>query len=407
MSTPVMTHSLRNLGSRVTVAVLLYLAITAVLLTGTLGSQLDSLADRQLNELGNAMSAQLSETLKQHIISKNMISAQVTLDNLLADTPVVARSTLYSSSNRILAQSQREAPIKGSLIPYTQPITVDDNMLAQVRIELDKDMLLSEYRSPMWLGTGIWLLLSAALGGYLAMTAQDYSRRILRLSACFGKAEDPGEAELDQLESALAPFVAGNGDGDQDESAPRAYGMLAISIPNLPKWRAQLNAEHFTGMLAKVDTLIDNHLSLYKGARIHTRDNSMLLQFMDLGDQHPMIRTINCANSLLQLTGSLIAAQKIPFEMRITAAYRHPGIQGSTWYSDIEREECIHRLLDILPLAGGWELIIDKKELTEADLPECELEDLSAALVWQFRTFTGQRQDEFIQRLEFLGSTLG
>jgi len=401
-----MLRSLRNLSTRVTIAIVLYGLVTAAALIYALGSTLDNLASEQLDEIGNALSSQLSETLKPHIIGNNLITTQVILDDLIADTAVLSRATVYSSSNRILAQSQRTAVIRSKLVPYTQPITVDDNMLAQIRLELDGDLVQSEYRSPMWLGVAIWLALTAGLAWLLVPWSRNYSSRIGRLGASFSSTPESGASELDQLEAALTPFTRGLEEKEESDGSAPCYGMLAINIPNLPKWRAQLAADHFSGMLARIDQLIDNHLLLYKADRLHARENSTLLQFFDQGDQHPITRTINCATSLLQLSDELLASQRIPFEIRITAAFRQPAGRGSPWYNDIEREACIRRLLDMVPLAGSGELIIDKQELAEEQLTDCELEDLSAASVWQFRRFLGARQEEYYKQLEFLRSSL-
>src|SRR5690606_35105622 len=151
---------------------------------------------------------------------------------------------------------------------------------------------------------------------------------------------------------------------------------------------------------------IDTHLSLFKGNRLQSRATATLLQFDDNGEDHPVQRAINCANGLLRLSDRLVAAEKLPFEVRITAAYRCPRVQGSTWRNDLEREECIERLLDTLPLAGAWELIIDTGDLDEEDLTDCQLELLGAASVWQFRAYTGGRQEDFERQLDFLVAAL-
>ena len=400
-----MFTSTRHLHHRITFAVVLYLAIAIVLLTGTLNTLLNRLAQTQVDELGNALSAQLTETLKQPLINDDVISIQVILDNLLADTPLIDRATVYSTSNRILAQSQRPSPAAGVTAPFIRPVSVDNNMIAQLRLELDRGLLMSQYRLPMWVSVALWLLLSIALAGYLIRLASSYSGRIRALVAGLGDNTDREGEELGQLEATLSPFLTDNatpatGDG------PAEFAMLAISIPNLPKWRAQLNADHFIGILAEVDALIDNHLALFKGARIHARNGATLLVFESGGGDSPQQRALNCAGALVQLTERLVAERNIPFEIRITMASRRPTLDGSQWYNDLVREECIDRLLDMLPLAGPWEVIVDKTDLDPSQLGECSLEDLSAASVWQFRQFKGERQEVFYGQLEFLTATL-
>ena len=404
-----MPTPLRNLSSRVLLAALLYLIVTGILLSGSLTTLLNRLAETQTDDLGRALSYQLTETLKQPLINNDIISIQVVLDNLVDDTPTIARATVYSTANRILAQSQSVSPRDGNTTPFVSPISVDNNMLAQLRLELDEEVLFSKYQQPMWFAIGTWLLLSVALCYYLITLSRNYTARISTLYQAFGDTGEDNQSELAGLETALSPFISNNsGAADFASGSSKGFAMLAVSIPNLPKWQAQLNAEHFTGMLAKLDALIEDHISLFKGSRIHARSSTMLLQFEDNGDNHPLYRALNCGNALLQLANNLISNQNIPFDMRITAAYRHPQISGSVWYTDLVREEAIDRLLDILPLAGGWELIIDKGHLDDfGGLSDCELEDLSAASVWQFRSFSGQRQDAFCKQLEFLTAKHG
>src|SRR5690606_35457058 len=245
-----------NLSSRITAALALDLLLTAVLLSAALNTQLVALATSQQDALGGALSGQLAETLKQPVIDNDVISIQVILDNLLATTPVVASATVYSAANRILAQSQRSS--QANLAVYTKPVNVDNTMLGQVRLELDGAVLVDDYRMPMWSGLGIWLALSVIFALWLRHTAAAYSRRIIALGNAFTDGDTAPGSELDQLERSLKPFV--NHDEDEVIALPGSYAMLAVNIPNLPKWRAQLNAEHFSGMLKKIGDLSDTHL---------------------------------------------------------------------------------------------------------------------------------------------------
>lgn len=394
---------MRNLSARMTVVSLVYLVLTALLLTGTLHTLLDRLARAQMNELGNALSAQLSETLKQPVIDGDVISTQVILENLLAETPVIARATVYSTSNRIISQSQR--PVAGDVAPYINPISVDDNMLAQVRLELDVDKLMAEYRSPMWIALVIWLASSGVLVWYVIRLARDYSRRIERINACFAGTETHRDSELAALESSVSPFMDHGGDRTSaGEAASTGFAMLAVSIPNLPKWQAQLNAEHFTAMLGKIDALLDNHLALFHGRRLQSRATATILEFDDAGGEDALVRAVNCANAFLRLSRDLVTGDNMPFELRITAAFRRLIHNGSPWFNDLAREACVDRLVDILPLAGPWELVVDKSEVDAEQLSDCEVEDLSAASVWQFRGYTGDREEAFSRQTEILAA---
>jgi hypothetical protein len=395
----------KNLGARISLALLVYAVVSGLALAIVLSTKLGALATDQQGALGHALGVQLAESLKQPVIDGNVISIQVILDNLLNDTESVVRATVYSSSNRILAQSQRSVPANNRLSAYTSPISVDNTMMGQVRVELNKQWMLSLYRTPIWIALGAWLVMTAVFAFWLISTAVAYSRRIQHINGSFpSDNNDHHQSELDTLEQTLEPFIQKTS-GDNFDREYR-YSMLAISIPNLPKWRAQLNADAFSQMLEKIDHLIDSHLRLFKGVRLQSRSGAMLLQFDDEGDEHPITRAIHCANALLKLCEQVATAEHLPFEVRITAAYREPSVYGSPWRNDLEREECINRLIDMLPLAGSWELIIDKSSLSEDQLQGCTIEEFSAASVWQFRSYSDEHQQIFAKQVAFLSSTL-
>lgn len=396
----------KNLGARIAVALAIYAVLSGLVLAILLGTRLSALATKQQDALGHALGVQVAESLKQPVIDGNVISIQVILDNLLNDTDAVVRATVYSASNRILAQSQRSVPANHRLAAYTSPINVDNTMMGQVRVELNKQLILSLYRTPIWIALGAWLLITALFAIWLIRTTGHYSRRIRTINASFpaDSGTDHNQSELDTLEKTLEPFIQKTPDEDFDREY--RYSMLAISIPNLPKWRAQLNADAFGSMLKKIDDLIDSNLTLFKGARLQSRNTAMLVQFDDDSDEHPITRAINCANALLKLCEKIATAEHLPFEVRISAAHREPSVYGSPWRNDLEREECINRLIDMLPLAGSWELVIDKTNLSESQLEGCTVEEFSAASVWQFRSYSDESQEMFSKQLAFLSSTL-
>lgn len=393
----------QNLSARVPAAALVYIIVSALLLAVMLSTQLGQLATGQQAALGKALGVQLAESLKQPMIDSNVINMQVILDNLLNDTDAVVRATVYSPANRILAQSQRSSPRNADLATYTNPISVDNTMMGQVRVELNRKTLLAHYRSPLWIALAVWLLPTIAFALWLTKTTANYSQRIRTLSACFPTSgDDDSRSELAALEEALEPFTRPAIEEEREERYH--FSLVAISIPNLPKWRAQLSADAFESMLHQIDTLIDAHLTLFNGTRLQSRNTAMLVEFGDGGDDHPIITALHFANALLRLCDKLANNEHLPFELRIATAYRAPAVNGSAWHNDLDREECINRLIDMLPLAGAWELYIDKADLNPGDMAGCELEEFSAASVWQFKGYDPELEDLFVKQLNFLSA---
>lgn len=401
-----MLPSFKTLNSKIFAAILCYLFVTLVALSGVLYFQLSQLAMNQRDALGQSLGTQLAESLKQPLIDNNSISMQVILDNLLKDTSNVMRATVYTTSNRILAQSQRSLEGRISLAVYTRPVTVDNRLLGQVRVELDRGRYFRAFYWPLWITLAVWLATTLVLGLWLLKVARNYSQRISRLVSSFPQDDDARQtAELDQLESALEPILHSSSSGI--EEADYSYSMLALNIPNLRKWQAQLSASAFNQMLAKLDNIIDTHLSLFHGDRQGSRSSALLLRFDALeGLEHPLERAIHCANALLKLCDQIGFSAHIPFELRIAAAFRKPPHPGSDWCNEIEREKCVDRLTEILPIASPWELIIDKGDLDSEDLADCQVEDLSAAGLWQFRQYGEGQAAVFDKQLAILSSSL-
>lgn len=401
-----MLPRLNTLSSKTFATILCYLSLTLAVLAGALYFQLTHLATNQRDAMGQSLGTQLAESLKQPILDNNSISMQVILDNLLKDTPNVMRATIYTTSNRILAQSQRSLGGQVPLAVYTRPITVDNRLLGQVRVELDNRHYSRTFYMPMWSALAIWLVATILLGLWLLKGTREYSERLRRLIRSFPLDDDTKKlAELDQLESALEPFTqSATADIADDDYS---YSMLALNIPNLRKWQVQLNATAFNQMLAKLDSIIDTHLSLFHGVRQGSRSSALLLRFDNReGTEHALERAIHCANGLLRLCDQIAFSAHIPFELRIAAAYRSPAHPGSDWCNEIERESCVDRLTEILPIASPWELIIDKGSLDIEDLAGCQLEDLSAARLWQFRQYDEGQAEVFEKQLAILSSSL-
>lgn len=401
-----MLPRLNTLSSKTFAAILCYLSLTLAVLAGALYFQLNQLAISQRDDMGQSLGTQLAESLKQPLIDDNSISMQVLLDNLLKDTPNVMRATIYTTNNRILAQSQRSLGGRVSLAVYTRPVTVDNRLLGQVRVELDNSQYFQRFYIPMWSTLAIWLVATVLLGLWLLKGARQYSQRLNRLARSFPLDDSArGLPELDQLELALEPFTRSA--STEMEEADYSYSMLALNIPNLRKWQVQLNATAFNQMLARLDGVIDVHLSLFQGDRQGSRSSALLLRFDQVeGADHPLERAIHCANGLLRLCDQMAFSAHIPFELRIAAAYRSPAHPGSDWCNQIERESCVDRLTEILPIASPWELIIDKGNLEIEDLAGCQLEDLSAAGLWQFRQYDEDQAALFEKQVAILSSSL-
>ncbi len=388
---------LLNLGARIGAGLALYLVVTALLLGLVLHTQLRQLSERQQDSLGEALAGQLAETLKQPLINRNPVSIQVILDNLISETALVARVSAYSAGNRLLAQSQVDQPPTG-LAAYTRPISVDNTLVGMVRVELAGTRLFYRFQMLLWTTLGIWLVTTLIFAFWLVSTASGYSRRIRRATEGLG---GPGTGhELDALEESLAPFTL-------ERKAPQEgsgeFILVAVEIPDLPRLRAQLNAQRFNHLLRRVDDTIEQVLPIYRGERLPARQQVALLQFDADDEGEALYQALYCARALTELCRSLSAAERLPFEIRCALGHCHTPEGASPWRDDLQREECIARLLDILPAGGDWELLIVPRRAEDADLAGCELEPLHGEIL-RFQRFSPERQEAFDRQMEFLAT---
>lgn len=392
----------RNLNGRVARATIAYIAVTAALLSSILYTQLHLLADSQQTALGEALAVQLAETLKQPLIDEDVISMQVVLDNLTQETQAVGRSTIYSSANQILAQSQRPGNAT-NLIPFIQPISLDNTILGQIRVELDAAALQAVYRMPLWSTLGAWLATSMVFGLWLMVVSRGYTKRLLRVASFFSYGDTPEDishSELETLEKGLEPFASGLGDRLAAQNPD--FSLLAISVPNLPRWRAQLNAEHFNHILQQLDGALERCIALYHGIRLHTRNTTVFVQFPNNGEERPLMRALSCGAALMYLGQQLTATERLPFEMRMATGYCAETTVGSPWRTDLDREQVIDKLIGILPLANAWELLIDREDIEPQQLVDCVVDELKVEEIWEFKGFTEERETVFERQLEYI-----
>ncbi len=389
----------RNLGTRVGAALLLYLLVTALLAGLALHTQLRQLGVQQQSTLGNALTTQLAETLKQPLINKNAVSIQVILDNLISETDLVARATAYSAANRLLAQSQDEPVPSGNLAAYTRPVSVDNTLVGMVRVELDNGYFADRFRLPLWTALGLWLATTVALGLWLIPTATRYSRRLRRAAEGLGTAADTDCGDLELLEESLKPFSA------QGENAPQPrddLALLAVEIPDLPRLRAQLNARHFGHLMERVDETIDTLLPLYRGERLPARRQVAFLQFGTQAGDHSLWQALYCAQALSDSCRSLSADERLPFRLRIALGPCRLPSDASPWRDDLQREDCLQQLMETLPVADDWEVLIAAGELNPEDLEGCELEPVGRGDLLRLRGFTGERRETFERQMQYL-----
>ncbi len=399
-----MSSTTRTLGRKTFAALFFYALITGLLLAAVLRLQLTLVAEEEQQAMGEALAAQLVEAVRQPLMDDNIISIQVILDNLVSDTPQVGRASLLDANNRLLAQGQINNLRPGEpLAAYRATITVDNVVTGEVRVELLAEMVSRRFHSILWWTLGAWGVTTLALAIWLVSTTLGFSRRLARINASLLSAPDPdgdGLDELSLLERRLEPLL----DSGPGQQAPEhdCHCILAFSLANLPRLRAQLNSDHFNSIINTMDQRVEQAKNLFRGVRLQAQHNAVFIQFSAYAsDEEHLLHGVSCAAALMTLCRELEQEEGLPLELRLAIAPFDPPREGR-WNQELCLEETVEHLVELLQLANPWELLIDSALFTDEELSFCDTDPLSSASAQLFRGFTPQQHLIHERQVDFL-----
>ena len=172
-------HALRQrrvpLVLRIASHSVLLVALAMVIYAWVMGMQFKQAMQQQADALGQALITQTAASSTELLVSNDILSLNVLLNNL-AKNPLVAHAAIYSVDNRILAEagSRPTRSVLGETEGlYTTPITFQEVMAGQLRISLD----MSQFQQPMTISLqsmGILSLILLALTLSLSMRLGRY-----------------------------------------------------------------------------------------------------------------------------------------------------------------------------------------------------------------------------------------
>ena len=236
-------HALRQrrvpLVLRIASHSLLLVALAMVIYAWVMGMQFKQAMQQQADALGQALITQTAASATELLVSNDILSLNVLLNNL-AKNPLVAHAAIYSVDNRILAEAGAR-PTRSVLGEteglYSTPITFQEVIAGQLRISLD----MRQFQQPMTISLqsmGILSLILLALTLSLSMRlGRHISTPLLQLRLWLRDPDDPapGAGRNDeigdlarQLQSRLVPekpepepddSVFDEDPSEQDESA--------------------------------------------------------------------------------------------------------------------------------------------------------------------------------------------
>lgn len=225
-------HALRQrrvpLVLRIASHSLLLVALAMVIYAWVMGMQFKQAMQQQADALGQALITQTAASATELLVSNDILSLNVLLNNL-AKNPLVAHAAIYSVDNRILAEAGPR-PTRSVLGEteglYSTPITFQEVMAGQLRISLD----MSQFQQPMTISLQSMAILSLillALTLSLSMRLGRYiSTPLLQMRLWLRDPDDP------------AP-----GAGRNDEIGDLARQLQARLVPEKPEPEPELDDE--------------------------------------------------------------------------------------------------------------------------------------------------------------------
>ncbi|WP_044870751.1 AhpA/YtjB family protein [Pseudomonas sp. LFM046] len=217
-------HALRQrrvpIALRIASHSLLLVALALVIYAWVMGMQFKQAMQQQADALGQSLTAQTAASATELLVSNDILSLNVLLNNLVKN-PLVAHAAIYSVDNRILAEAGSR-PKQGLLGEaeglYSTPITFQEVIAGHLRLSLDME----QFQQPMTISLQSMGLLSLIL---LALTlslslrlGRHLSTPLLQLRVWLRDPDDP------------AP-----GAGRQDEIGDLARQLQARLVPEKPE----------------------------------------------------------------------------------------------------------------------------------------------------------------------------
>ncbi|MGF0333750.1 AhpA/YtjB family protein [Ectopseudomonas toyotomiensis] len=225
-------HALRQrrvpLVLRIASHSLLLVALAMVIYAWVMGMQFKQAMQQQADALGQALITQTAASATELLVSNDILSLNVLLNNL-AKNPLVAHAAIYSVDSRILAEAGAR-PTRSVLGEteglYSTSITFQEVMAGQLRISLD----MSQFQQPMTISLqsmGILSLILLALTLSLSMRlGRHISTPLLQMRLWLRDPDDP------------AP-----GAGRNDEIGDLARQLQARLVPEKPEPEPELDDE--------------------------------------------------------------------------------------------------------------------------------------------------------------------
>ena len=372
-----MGNTKKSFARKLPTLTLIFSLTTGCFIALILGLQLNSMAENQQNQLGQALSSQLAKIVRDPILRHDNLSLQLEVDEML-DLKSVHQVIVYDASHQILAKTQRSQNTGSSQNLHTSPITIENAIAGYVSIQLDPlsfEPPLQTLRQSFML---LWLTVVLALLFFSFKFGKQLSGRLNHLIQQFPGEIPEGMDELSCLESQVEPLLATRQPTKEPLDEQQYCALLAIVCKNLPRLESLINREHFESVMAQLDYLINDAAALYGATRLSADRCSIYLAFSGETEHsdHPL-RALYCATAIQILSKQLLDKQGIELELASAISQGKQQLSSSQLLNERSHQEHIKVLQTLLEKAVNGEILLDKSTSEHTSLENINLSPLA------------------------------
>jgi len=361
-------------------AALLFL-LFCLLILPLLYFQIISLAESQVQLLGQTISRQLLGQVRQPLLNEDAISLQVVLDDLVVHTPIIKQAAVFKPDDSLFAESIDASP--AASVPnnaiFKHVLKLPNGANWQVQLALDPSDIHHKFMRIFWSISGVSLLLCTLMLYWAQRLGNNISIRLQNLSACLpGDETDTAlnkeDDELSLLEKRIEPLLLRPATivNEPEETLPALESCcLAIRCINLPQLQAHLSHDNLHRVLKRFDDIIATTDELFKGERLSGSNNCVYLRFVAMaGNSNFLLRAISSHLALVELQreqateegAALILSSALAIDAAKDNGHSNDNCQ---FMQDTAAEASREQLAATSLLADPWQLLTDETAKTK------------------------------------------
>lgn len=386
------------------------LCLTAGLSIYTTGSsQTAKLAERESQRLGQALAAQLAETIRQPLLHNDLVSLQVSVEQLVKRAEVAGASVYNAKQKQLARSTSKHAHRSSDLVTYREPLTVEGTVTAYAGVDIDSAHLLATYRTALYWALSIWAGFTVLLTALAALMGRNLSTRLAAMIARLpgnGTHNETTHAtnELSQLEQQLEPLLTQNNRADTSAKPTHQIATLALHCKNLERLEAQLSKENLQRLLNQLDIDLEQVTTLYNGQRLPGHHQTLFIEFsgpMNTGDH--ALQALFSAHLLMKLAA--LHAHSLGVGLKLSAAVSLRDSEANTsLLGDFEREKRESEAARLARLGTSEEILLDHQTQLHASLVDTiNAEEMSEnSEIYRVESFAAKHASLLEKQLHYL-----